>query len=149
MRGACAVARPVVAGVVCPVGKGTSIRSRAGQDVVARRQRVTNAIDECALLGQCELLGEVAATARFIQGISVYLGLDDRSRETPVQIIRQPLFRTEPRPGADAVSCVDGRMTGPSLCTEVCAPRLSACTNRGCKRLTVRISTRQSISDSS
>src|SRR5882672_4243796 len=93
LRGACAVARPVVARVVGRVSKGASIRLRAGQDVVTGRQRVTNSIDEFALFGDREFLREVAATACFIQGVSVYLGLDDRSVEPSAQIVRKPLFR--------------------------------------------------------
>src|SRR5713101_3669476 len=116
LRGTCAVARPVVASVVRRVGKGTAIRSRAGQNVVARRQRVANAINKCALFGHGELLGQVAATPCFIQSISVYLGLDDGSLEPAVQIVRESLLRTEPGTGADTVSRVDRRLTGPRLC---------------------------------
>ena len=88
-----AVARPVVARVVGRVGESASIRLRAGQDVVARRQRVTDAIDELALFGQRELLRQVAAAARFIQGVSVYFRLDDRRLSRRIQIVRNPLLR--------------------------------------------------------
>ena len=59
---------------------------------MAGRQRVANAIDEFALLGEGEFLRQVAATARFIQGVSVYLGLDDRPVEPAAQIVQEPLF---------------------------------------------------------
>ena len=124
LSGACAVARPVVARMVRRVGKGASIRLRAGQDVVAGRQGVTNAIDEFALFGQCEFFCQVAAAARFIQGVSVYFGLDERSVEPAAQIVREPLLRIEPGTRSDTVSCVDGRLTGPGPSAQVRAPRL-------------------------
>src|SRR3990167_2309926 len=77
LRGAGAVARPVVARMVRLVGKGASIRPRAGQDVVARRHRVANPVDECALFGEREFLRQVAAASRLVQRVSVYFGLDD------------------------------------------------------------------------
>ena len=79
---------------------------------MAGRQGVTNAIDEFALFGQCELSCQVAAAARFIQGVYVYFGLDDRSVEPAAQIVREPLLRIEPGTRSDTVSCVDGWLTG-------------------------------------
>src|SRR5258705_5131350 len=131
LRGTGAVARPVVARMVRRVGEGASIRLRAGQDVVTSRQRVANAVDEVALFGQCEFLRQIAPTARFVQGIAVYFGLDDGPAEPPVQVVRNPFLHAVPRAFADAVPCVDGRLAGTGLRTEIGTPRSVARANGG------------------
>src|SRR5258705_2764795 len=115
LRGAGAVARPVVARVIRRVGERASIGLRAGQDVVARRQRVANAVDQFAVFRGGEFLRQVAAATRLVQCVSMDFRLDERPLKPAPQIIRDPLLRIVPRTGADAISRVDGRLTGPGL----------------------------------
>jgi len=114
LRGACAVARPVVARVVRCVGKRASIRLRAGQDVVAGRQRVTDAVDEFALFGDCEFFVRLLPRPRFVQRVAMYFGLDDRPLEPAAQIVRDPFLRVVPGTLADPVSRINSRLTWPA-----------------------------------
>src|SRR5258705_4186326 len=115
LGGARAVARPVVARVVRRVGERASIGLRAGQDVVARRQRVANAVDQFALFRGGEFLRQVAAATRLVQCVSMDFSLDERPLKPAPQLVRDPLLSVVPRTGADAVSRVDGRLTATAI----------------------------------
>src|SRR6266545_5748395 len=110
---------------------------------VQRLVAVADAVDELAVFGQGKLLGEVAAAARFVERVSVYLGLDDRPAEASIQVIRDFLFRVEPWAFADPVSRVDRRLTGTRLRAEIGAPRLAGDPGAGCQHPAMRIGARQ------
>ena len=112
MRGAFVVAGPVVARAVDIVGKRAPVRARAGQNVVTGRQRIADAVDAIAFLGERELFDHVTAALCFEKRVSVYLRLDDRPGEIAAQIIDDPGFRVEPGSFTDTITRVDSRLTG-------------------------------------
>ena len=75
------IAAVVTASVIHRVGICAAVGLRAGQNVVAGRQRVANAVDKLPLLGDGEFFREVAAAPCFIERISVYFRLDNRPLE--------------------------------------------------------------------
>ena len=52
------IARPVVAGVIGPVGEGRAIGLRSRQNIVLVR-RIAASIDDLTLLGELRFLGEL------------------------------------------------------------------------------------------
>src|SRR6185436_5366717 len=112
-RGALRAARPILAGAVFAGRKRGAVRLRSRQHIVAVR-RVAGTADYLALFGERGLLGEVVAGAVEIGDV---LG-DHRA------------FRILPRPLADAIARIDGRLTVGGLRREVGAPGLAARSGR-------------------
>src|ERR1700676_2809118 len=92
------VAGVVGAGVIHPIGVGAAIGLRSGEDVV-RVRHVADPVDDGLFLGQGELLPERVAEARLLDGVPVQLA-HASADALPTGV--------EPRPVADAVTCVDG-----------------------------------------
>src|SRR3954453_2526446 len=114
--------RPVLAGLVVTGGKGSAVGLRSREHVVAVR-RVAAAIDDLALLAERGLLGEIVGRAVQVGDI---LG-DHRA------------LGVLPRPLADAVARVDGRLAVGGLRRKIGAPGFCAGTARLCKLLALRI----------
>jgi len=95
------------------------------------------------MLVACGLLEQIAAALRLNQSIAVKLAQVRRDNG----VLRFPQLRerpVEPRPGADTVSRVDGRLSGTSLGAEIGVPGVAARADSRRKRLAMRIGTRKS-----
>src|SRR5829696_8288072 len=112
-RGALRAARPILAGAVFAGRKRGAVRLRSRQHIVAVR-RVAGTADDLALFGERGLLGEVVAGA-------VQFG-DVLGDHRALGIL--------PRPLADAIARIDGRLTVGGLRREVGAPGLAAGSGR-------------------
>ena len=120
LRTARAIARPVVTGVVGPVGKRRAIQLGASQNIV-RVRSIATTIDDGALFGELRFFGELV-------GVAVQVG--------DVGGDLHPL-RVEPRPRANAIfrvdwfAIVDTAQVGP--------PRTTASTGRRGQFLAMRV----------
>src|ERR1051325_8540985 len=134
LRGAGAVARPVLAGVIGAVGERGAIELGAGEHVVAIG-RITDAVDGVALLGDRGDLREVVAAARRLERVAVEIR-DVLGDACALGVV--------PRAAADAVARVHGWLAVRCRRAEIRVPRLAACTGGLRQRLTLTVRARQS-----
>src|SRR6266481_1154833 len=98
-------AGPVVARVVGVIRVSAAVPLGSRENLVLNRWRIAHALNELSMLVACGLLEQIAGVLRLPQ-----------LRERPV----------EPRPAANTVTRVDGRLPGTSLSAEIGMPGVTA-----------------------
>ena len=104
---------------------------------------IADAVNYLSMLVACGLLEQIAAALRLNQSIAMKLAQIRRDNG----VLRLPQLRerpVEPRPGADTVTRVNGRLSGPRLGAEIGVPGVTARTDSRRKRLAVRVGARKS-----
>jgi hypothetical protein len=143
LRGTSRAAGPIVARVVGTIRVSAAVPLGSRENLVLNRWRITHAVDDLSMLIACGLLEQIAAALRLNQSIAVKLAEVRRDNG----VLRFPQLRerpVEPRPGADTVSRVDGRLSGTSLGAEIGVPGVAARADSRRERLAMRIGTRKS-----
>ena len=136
-------AGPVVARVVGVVIVSAAIPLRPCKDFVLNRWRIADAVNDLPMLVARGLLEQVAAALCLNQTITMKLAQIRRDNG----VLRLPQLRerpVEPRPSADTVARVDGRLSWTSLGAEIGVPGVIARTDGRRKRLAVRVGARKS-----
>src|SRR6201988_4499915 len=111
----------VVARVVGVIIVSAAVPLRSRKNFVLSLWRIADAANELSMLVACGLLEQIAATLRLNQSIAVKLAQVLRDNG----VLRLPQLRerpVEPRPGADTVTRVDGRLSGASLRAQIGVP---------------------------
>src|SRR5665213_2754355 len=135
-------AGPVIARVIDLVVVSAAVPLGPRENLVLNRWRIAHAVDDISMLVACGLLEQIAAALRLNQSIAVKLAQVRRDNG----VLRFPQLRerpVEPRPGADTVTRVDGRLSGTSLSAEIGVPGVAAPADCCCKRLAMRIGARK------
>src|SRR5690349_19305363 len=135
-------AGPVVARVVCVIIVSAAVPLRSRKNFVLNRWRITDAVNDLSMLVACGLLEQIAAALRLDERVSVKFAKVRRNDG----VLRLPQLRerpVEPRPGADTVTRVDGRLSGTSLRAEIGVPGVTARAHSSRKRLAVRVGARK------
>src|SRR5438105_1647742 len=104
---------------VIRVSATVPLRSR--KNFVLNRWRIADAMNDLSMLVACGLLEQIAAALRLDERVSVKFGKVRRNDG----VLRLPQLRerpVEPRPGADTVTRVDGRLSGTRLGAEIGVP---------------------------
>jgi hypothetical protein len=107
------------------------------------RRRIADAVNELSMLVACGLLEQIAAALRLNQRVAVKLSKirrDERRFAAP-QLRERPV---EPGSGANAITRVDGGLSGASLRAEIGVPGVTARTDSGRKCLAVGVGARKS-----
>src|ERR1700722_1971678 len=141
--GACRAAGPVVASMVGVIRVSAAIPLRSRENFVLDRWRIADAVNDLSMLVACGLLEQIAAALRLYERVSVKFGKVCRNDG----VLRLPQLRerpVEPRPVADTVTRVDGRLPGASLSAEIGVPSVTARTDSRGQRLAVPGGARQS-----
>src|ERR1700719_3644576 len=136
-------AGPVVARVVGVIHVSAAVPLGSRENLVLNRWRIAYAVNDLSMLVACGLLEQIAAALRLNQSIAVKFAQVLRNNG----VLRLPQLRerpVEPRPGADTVARVDGRLSGTSLGAEIGVPGVTARADIRRKRLAVRIGARKS-----
>ena len=137
------IAGPVVARVVGVIRVSAAVPLRSRENLVLNWWRIADAVNDLSMLVAGGLLEQIAPALRLNKGIAVKLAEVLRDN----RVLRLPQLRerpVEPRPGADTVPRVDGRMPGTSLGAEIGVPGVTARADSRRKRLPVRIGARKS-----
>src|SRR5450759_3533981 len=109
---------PVVARVVGVIRVGAAVPLGTREHLVLNRWRIAHTVNDLSMLVACGLLEQIAAALRLNQSIAVKLAQVRRDNG----VLRLPKLRerpVEPRPGANAVTSVDGWLSGASLSAEI------------------------------
>jgi len=126
---------------VIRVSAAVPLRSR--KNFVLNRWRIADAVNDLSMLVACGLLEQIAAALRLDERVSVKFA-KVRGNDG---VLRLPQLRerpVEPRPGADTVTRVDGRLSGTSLRAEIGVPGFTARAHSSRKRQAVRVGARKS-----
>jgi hypothetical protein len=138
------LARPVLSHRDATVGAPqTSIRWDPAAGTLDSGAEGADAMNDLSMLVACGLLEQIAATLSLNQSITVKLTQVLRDNG----VLRLPQLRerpVEPRPGADTLTRVDGRLSGTSLGAEIGVPGVIARADSRRKRLAVRVGARKS-----
>jgi len=143
LRGTSRAAGPIVARVVGVIRVRAAVPLGSGENLVLNRWRIAHAVNDLSKLVACGLLEQIAAALRLNQCIAVKLAQVRRDDG----VLRLPQLRerpVKPRPAADTVTRVDGRLSGTSLGAEIGVPSVTARADSRRKRLAVRIGARKS-----
>ena len=138
LRGACRAAGPVVACVIGAIRVGAAVPFGSRKNLVLNRWRIAHAVNDLSKLIACGLLEEIAAALGLNQSIAVKFAQVRRDN----RVLRRSQLReriVEPRSGADAVTRVDGGLSGTSLGAEVCMPGAAARADSCRERMAVRV----------
>src|SRR5690349_17942118 len=128
--------------MVGAIGVSAAVPFRSGENFVLNRRRIADAVNDLSVLIACGLFEQIAAALRLDQRVSVKFAKVRRNDG----VLRRPQLRerpVEPGPGADAVTRVDGGLSGTRLRAEVRVPGVAARADSRRKRLAMRVGARQ------
>ncbi len=129
--------------MVCVIRVSAAVPLGSRENFVLNRRRIAHAVNDLSMLVACGLLEQIAASLRLNERVSVKFAQVRRDNS----VLRLPQLRerpVKPRPFADTVTRVDGRLSGTSLGAEIGVPGVGARADSRRKRVAVRIGARKS-----